>query len=105
MGTPSEHLKWVVHLPQNGTISFDPQPNECPGFCWGGGSNLVDLRRYQVVCKDVGCSSEVQNYHHTTSFDNVECWCPLGTVKQRVLLSALWLRVCNIKAVQGSISL
>ena len=32
--TPSEHpnphenrLKWVVHLPQNGTIGFDPQPN------------------------------------------------------------------------------
>ena len=31
--TPSEHpnphenrLKWVVHLPQNGTICFDPQP-------------------------------------------------------------------------------
>ena len=32
---PSEHpiqsnhyrLKWVVHLPQNGTICFDPQPN------------------------------------------------------------------------------
>ena len=20
-------LKWVVHLPQNGTIGFDPQPN------------------------------------------------------------------------------
>ena len=33
--TPSEHLnpdkiglKWVVHLPQNGTIGFDPQPYE-----------------------------------------------------------------------------
>ena len=34
--TPSEHpiqsplkqvLKWVVHLPPNGTIGFDPQPN------------------------------------------------------------------------------
>ena len=32
--TPSEHpnphynrLKWVVHLPRNGTIGFDPQPN------------------------------------------------------------------------------
>ena len=24
--TPSEHPKWVVHLPQNGTIGFDPQP-------------------------------------------------------------------------------
>ena len=32
--TPSEHpnprknrLKWMVHLPQNGTIGFDPQPH------------------------------------------------------------------------------
>ena len=33
--TPNEHpnphsnrLKWVVHLPQNGTIGFDPQPHQ-----------------------------------------------------------------------------
>ena len=24
---PQSRLKWVVHLPQNGTICFDPQPN------------------------------------------------------------------------------
>ena len=36
--TPSEHpnphenrLKWVVHLPQNGNIGFDPQPNPYTG--------------------------------------------------------------------------
>ena len=23
---PHYRLKWVVHLPQNGTIGFDPQP-------------------------------------------------------------------------------
>ena len=26
--TKIQVLKWVVHLPQNGTIGFDPQPPE-----------------------------------------------------------------------------
>ena len=37
---PNPHqnrLKWVVHLPQNGTIAFDPQPDPSLGGMLGFG--------------------------------------------------------------------
>ena len=58
--TPSEHpnphqhrLKWLVHLPQNGTISFDPQPYQPSRTVLNHGTTIHLLARCAEACKKV----------------------------------------------------
>ena len=57
-------LKWVVHLPQNGTIGFDPPPDLLPlaepfGLCEPGGDGAHELSGLaKPVGSKCGCGSK-----------------------------------------------
>ena len=46
---PKNRLKWVVHLPQNGTIGFDPQPHGLR-FVWMAGRRKCLSPAPQLGC-------------------------------------------------------
>ena len=92
-------LKWVVHLPQNGTIAFDPQPsaNSAPAFSRSKAQAGVEVQQWRQLVRRDPQHAEAQ-LHDVRAQHRVEASTKTSRVWQKsAMIICKWMGVVRLQ--------